>query len=93
MIREAGYDGEYGVIRLFEEGELKRLTAGGLLFDAPVVKRKKEGGPPVARADDMPMSSPAEAGDPVRRSQAVMARRRPIPALGLLGRRSKPAPT
>src|SRR5262249_59715293 len=32
------YDGEYGVIRLFEESELKRLTAGGLLFDAPISK-------------------------------------------------------
>src|SRR5439155_393481 len=26
VIREAGYDGEYGVIRLFEDSELKRLT-------------------------------------------------------------------
>ena len=41
MIREAGYDGEYGVIRLFEEGELKRLTSGGLLFDAPVVQAEE----------------------------------------------------
>src|SRR5262249_50101108 len=40
VIRDPGYDGEYGVIRLFEESELKRLTAGGLLFDAPVAKRK-----------------------------------------------------
>jgi len=39
VICEAGYDGEYGVIRLFEENELKRLTAGGLLFDAPISKR------------------------------------------------------
>jgi DNA helicase-2/ATP-dependent DNA helicase PcrA len=37
VIREAGYDGEYGVIKLFEEGELKRL--GGMLFDAPVARR------------------------------------------------------
>jgi len=35
VIREAGYDGEYGVIRLFEPAELKRRTAGGLLFDLP----------------------------------------------------------
>ncbi|MGP4113304.1 UvrD-helicase domain-containing protein [Streptomyces sp. 4N509B] len=27
VIRDAGYDGEYGVIRLFEPGELKKLTA------------------------------------------------------------------
>jgi DNA helicase-2/ATP-dependent DNA helicase PcrA len=39
VIREAGYDGEYGVIRLFEDSELKRLTTGGLLFDAPISKR------------------------------------------------------
>jgi uncharacterized protein (TIGR00375 family) len=32
VIREAGYDGEYGVIRLFEASELKRLTTSGLLF-------------------------------------------------------------
>ena len=37
VIREAGYDGEYGVIRLFEDGELAR--GGGMLFDAPVARR------------------------------------------------------
>jgi uncharacterized protein (TIGR00375 family) len=35
VIREAGYDGEYGVIRLFEEGELTRLSDATFLFDAP----------------------------------------------------------
>jgi uncharacterized protein (TIGR00375 family) len=40
VIRDAGYDGEYGVIRLFEDGELRRLTAGGLLFDPPVAEHK-----------------------------------------------------
>ncbi|WP_026868763.1 UvrD-helicase domain-containing protein [Inquilinus limosus] len=35
VIRDAGYDGEYGVIRLFEPQELKSRTAGGLLFDLP----------------------------------------------------------
>ena len=39
VICEAGYDGEYGVIRLFEDSELEQLTAGGLLFDAPISKR------------------------------------------------------
>jgi len=42
VIREAGYDGEYGVIRLFEENELKRITAGAVLFEAPIASRKKE---------------------------------------------------
>jgi DNA helicase II / ATP-dependent DNA helicase PcrA len=41
VIREAGYDGEYGVIRLFEEAELRQLTAGGLLFGTPSVRRKR----------------------------------------------------
>lgn len=35
VIREPGYDGEYGVIRMFREQELKTLTRGGLLFDFP----------------------------------------------------------
>lgn len=35
VIREAGYDGEYGVIRLFAEGELDRAVRGALLFAAP----------------------------------------------------------
>jgi DNA helicase-2/ATP-dependent DNA helicase PcrA len=35
VIREPGYDGEYGVIRLFEPGELRRRAGGGLLFDLP----------------------------------------------------------
>ena len=36
VIREAGYDGEYGVIRLFEDHELRAATSGGLLFDLPL---------------------------------------------------------
>jgi uncharacterized protein (TIGR00375 family) len=35
VIRQAGYDGEYGVIRLFENGELARFTKGSLLFGMP----------------------------------------------------------
>src|SRR5262245_32713363 len=42
VIREAGYDGEYGVIRLFEDDELRRRTGGGLLFEAPIAKRKTQ---------------------------------------------------
>jgi DNA helicase II / ATP-dependent DNA helicase PcrA len=34
VIRDAGYDGEYGVIRLFSDDELRRRTAGGLLFES-----------------------------------------------------------
>jgi superfamily I DNA/RNA helicase len=39
VIRQAGYDGEYGVIRLFDATELSRFTRGGLLFDAPASRR------------------------------------------------------
>lgn len=41
VIREAGYDGEYGVIRLFEDGELDRLAGSRLLFDAPRLGRAR----------------------------------------------------
>lgn len=50
VIRQAGYDGEYGVIRLFEDGELDRLTRGGLLFDAPVQRRVRARARPAAAA-------------------------------------------
>jgi DNA helicase-2/ATP-dependent DNA helicase PcrA len=42
VIRDAGYDGEYGVIRLFEEAELRRLTAGGVLFSSPLSETPKK---------------------------------------------------
>ena len=41
VIREAGYDGEYGTIRLFEDGELDRLAGTSLLFDAPRRQRNR----------------------------------------------------
>jgi uncharacterized protein (TIGR00375 family) len=44
VIRQAGYDGEYGVIRLFAENELDGRGKGALLFDAPVRKRRKPRG-------------------------------------------------
>jgi uncharacterized protein (TIGR00375 family) len=34
VTRQPGYDGEYGVIRLFDDAELRRLRAGSVLFDA-----------------------------------------------------------
>jgi uncharacterized protein (TIGR00375 family) len=40
VLRDPGYDGEYGVIRLFADGELERMTAGRLLFEAPLGKRQ-----------------------------------------------------
>jgi uncharacterized protein (TIGR00375 family) len=59
VIREAGYDGEYGVIRLFEGKELRSLTKGGLLFDAPAPKRTR--------------AAPQTAAKPQKRKQADAA--------------------
>jgi ATP-dependent DNA helicase UvrD/PcrA len=52
VLRDPGYDGEYGVIRLFDETELKRLTSGGLLFDAPTIRRKTKAKTPVPSPED-----------------------------------------
>ena len=62
VIRDPGYDGEYGVIRLFEENELKQLTSGSMLFDAPIAKRKaKSKAAPVPAADDAIKPEPQSA--------------------------------
>ena len=50
VIRQAGYDGEYGVIRLFEDGELDRFAKGDLLFDAPRHRRVRPPRPPAETA-------------------------------------------
>ncbi len=42
VIRQAGYDGEYGAIRLFAEDELDRRDKGELLFDAPLSRRARK---------------------------------------------------
>lgn len=45
VIREGGFDGEYGVIRLFERDELEQGKSIGLLFDLPEasVPRRHQG--------------------------------------------------
>jgi DNA helicase-2/ATP-dependent DNA helicase PcrA len=65
VIREAGYDGEYGVIRLFEESELTRLSAGGLLFDAPISKRAASARPK-PRVRDVALADARESVAPAR---------------------------
>ena len=77
VIREAGYDGEYGVIKLFEAGELTRRSAGDLLFEAPGHKGRKAEASPAQTLPDAsrptatarkPPAPPAErsaAGDPL----------------------------
>ncbi len=71
VIRKPGCDGEYGVIRVFEEGERSRLAGQRSLFgDGPAVRRagKKQTGalalPALADAGDRGGPSPAKTGDP-----------------------------
>lgn len=44
VIREEGYDGEYGVIRLFEEAEKATFRGQTALFDAPAEERVEKPG-------------------------------------------------
>jgi ATP-dependent DNA helicase UvrD/PcrA len=67
VFREAGYDGEYGVIRLFEPDELRRLTAGGLLFDLP-----PSAGRPRKRARREVEPETETPGAPSRRMEAAV---------------------
>ncbi len=76
VIRQAGYDGQYGVIRLFEDGELDRLTRGELLFDAPLQRR------PRAKAKAAPAAaSPREQAAPPTAAPAPSKRRGVLAAL------------
>jgi len=58
VIRDAGYDGEYGVIRLFEPSELRRHTAGGLLFDLPNSEAKPRISDPAERPQPQAQAAP-----------------------------------
>ena len=40
VLREGGYDGEYGVIRVFQPGELESRQSAGLLFDLPASAKR-----------------------------------------------------
>jgi DNA helicase-2/ATP-dependent DNA helicase PcrA len=80
VIRDPGYDGEYGVIRLFEESELERLTAGSLLFDAPVSKRKA---PAKAKAPSDPAAD-KEPSKPKRPQLRLVSNQSKSPSSGIL---------
>ncbi len=59
VIREAGYDGEYGRIKLFTEDELKNRLSAGVLFDvekAGAKEKKKK-----AAREKMPPQAPQKA--------------------------------
>ena len=61
VIREAGYDGAYGTIRLFQPDELRRHTVGRSLFADPAVApaAPAENGSPAALVPEKPAPRPA----------------------------------
>ncbi|WP_068013928.1 UvrD-helicase domain-containing protein [Rhodoplanes sp. Z2-YC6860] len=63
VIRQAGYDGEYGVIRLFEDNEVAGFTRGGLLFDGPVHRKARTAKPQAKEIeiDVAPIDAPLAA--------------------------------
>ncbi|RJX28302.1 MAG: DNA helicase II [Desulfurivibrio sp.] len=65
VIRQGGFDGQFGVIRAFAEGEISRLRGqAGLFGDAPPAKRKKKEEEPPPPADSLPLfATPPEASD------------------------------
>jgi uncharacterized protein (TIGR00375 family) len=71
VICDAGYDGEYGVIRLFADDELRRQTAGGTLFAAATQdkvaaerKRTSAASPPPLLAEPPQVAFVAVAAPP-----------------------------
>ena len=64
VIRDAGYDGEYGVIRLFQDDELRRRTAGGLLFEGAALNPPPERGRTAPKAPGGGPSASAAPSDP-----------------------------
>jgi DNA helicase-2/ATP-dependent DNA helicase PcrA len=79
VIREAGYDGEYGVIRLFDDSELRRRTAGDLLFDAHSSAKGRKKTPASAPAPAAPVpaiSAPAASAPPVAAPPVLAPRAR-----------------
>ncbi|XVS65143.1 UvrD-helicase domain-containing protein [Actinosynnema sp. CA-299493] len=63
VVRDSGYDGEYGVIRVFEPGELERRRSAFALFDydAPAPST-------VERARPVPAPAPVAVATPVPES-------------------------
>lgn len=63
VIRRAGYDGEYGVIRLFSDEELATRRGAGRLFDLPGVAAAAPSPTAAATAPPSPATGPPSIGD------------------------------
>ena len=67
VIRQAGYDGVYGTIRLFRDAELRRYTLGASLF------QEEGGAPPSGRDEAGAASADARDSPPPRRLEPSSA--------------------
>lgn len=78
VIRQPGYDGEFGVIRVFEDGELERLAGQGNLFGDGAPRRgrkKKEPAGPLppfsARTAEAAPAAPTATGPNPEQEEAI----------------------
>ena len=73
VVRDSGYDGEYGVIRVFEPGELERRRSAFALFDyeAPAPSTVERARPaPVAVPEPVAVGAMLDGLDPEQRAAA-----------------------
>lgn len=87
VIRHGGYDGEFGTIRVFEEGEVARLSGQAGLFadDPPRRSRRKEPPQPLApsvRKDVTASDSPPGGPNPEQAEAIGCADRQVLVAAG-----------
>ena len=89
VVREAGFDGVYGTIRLFEDAELRRYTLGASLFgeEAAPARPAADTGPLAGKAPLTGKAGGAEAAETASTPRAgrTPERRTPAPATGTAG--------
>jgi DNA helicase II / ATP-dependent DNA helicase PcrA len=73
VIRDAGYDGEYGAIRLFEDGELSRLSGASVLFDTPAARKRSAPRAPAANQDHWPTAPRPSRGNEASNGDSILA--------------------
>ncbi|HBE94951.1 MAG TPA: DNA helicase UvrD, partial [Desulfovibrio sp.] len=72
VLRTPGYDGEYGVIRVFSEAERREFRHGGRLVQTPAKKRKTRD-LPEAPAADAPLEAAPDLEFNLAQKQAITA--------------------
>ena len=70
VIREAGYDGVYGTIRLFQDAELERRARGAPLFAEEPVASARAAGPRPTPRQEPPEASPEALPPPLPMTEA-----------------------